>query len=262
MGLRRLGWRHSWMHIATRDFDPPSVKAIDFAFRGWTQLTTVNGCKGLDEIGKLAFLHVTTYESLISPAIGVAHSWQPWMVTRDLRRLGRAHLGIHILSWKFDLPRRQGNWEEGILGLHAVDNSDSWQGARGNWKEGIWQMHIAPTSRHTTQEGISMNKFDECGVLQWNPRVCVHAAGVDVELVGSWGSCRFFVNCCLPQCLDLIRPMKWQIQIHGKLERIPSISCKSMESYFDVINSKLDLYEHLKNAFMLLLLAIWKSKIS
>jgi cobalamin biosynthesis protein CobT len=56
--------------------------------------------------------------------------------------------------------------------------------------------------------------------------------------------------------------MKWQAIIHGMIKRIPLISRKSMKSYFDSIDSKLVHYEHLKNAFMLLELAIWKSKIS
>ena len=72
----------------------------------------------------------------------------------------------------------------------------------------------------------------------------------------------FFIKCSLPQRLDLVRPMKWQTIIHGMIKRIPLISRKGVKSYFDLINSKLDLYEHLKNVFMLLELAIWKSKIS
>jgi hypothetical protein len=72
----------------------------------------------------------------------------------------------------------------------------------------------------------------------------------------------FFVKCSIPQRLDLVQPMKWQTIIHGMIESIPSIPHKKMKSYFDLIHSKLDLYEHLKNAFLLLELAIWKSKIS
>jgi hypothetical protein len=46
------------------------------------------------------------------------------------------------------------------------------------------------------------------------------------------------------------------------LRRIPFISPHGLDSYFDSIDSKLYEYENLKDAPMLLELAIWKSKIT
>jgi hypothetical protein len=68
----------------------------------------------------------------------------------------------------------------------------------------------------------------------------------------------FFVKCSIPKCLNLLRPIKWQTSIQ---QCIPLISCTSERSYFDAIDSKLHLYEHLRIAFPLLELAIWKSTI-
>ena len=61
--------------------------------------------------------------------------------------------------------------------------------------------------------------------------------------------------------LRLVRPRKWQTNIHGMLSRIPSISFKALKKYFDSINSKLSVYEDLEDAPMLLELVLWKSKI-
>ena len=45
------------------------------------------------------------------------------------------------------------------------------------------------------------------------------------------------------------------------LKHIPSITPEALRAYFESINSKLSIYENLKDAPMLLELAIWKSKI-
>jgi hypothetical protein len=55
--------------------------------------------------------------------------------------------------------------------------------------------------------------------------------------------------------------MKWQVNIHGLLRRIPSISRNGMNTYFDSIGAKLSFFESLADTPMLLELALWKSKI-
>ena len=71
----------------------------------------------------------------------------------------------------------------------------------------------------------------------------------------------FFVRCNIPERLGLVSPRKWRSDIHDRLRRIPSISPKGLDSHFHSIDSKLSVYDELKDAPALLELAIWKSKI-
>ena len=52
---------------------------------------------------------------------------------------------------------------------------------------------------------------------------------------------------------------KWQINIHDMLSRIPFIPPEDLSAYFNSINSKLSAYENLKDAPMLLELAIYQN---
>ena len=67
----------------------------------------------------------------------------------------------------------------------------------------------------------------------------------------------FLVRFNIPERLGLVRSTTWQTNIHGMLERIPSISPKGLNAHFDSIDSKLSAYE----GSTMLELAIWKSKI-
>jgi hypothetical protein len=71
----------------------------------------------------------------------------------------------------------------------------------------------------------------------------------------------FFVRCNIPERVGLLLPRMWQSNIHDMLGGIPSISSKDLDSYFRSIDSKLSVYDKLKDAPALLELAIWKSKI-
>jgi hypothetical protein len=72
---------------------------------------------------------------------------------------------------------------------------------------------------------------------------------------------RFFVRCNIPERVGLVLPRMWQSDIQDMLGGIPAISPESLDSYFRSIDSKLSVYEKLKDAPALLELAIWKSKI-
>jgi hypothetical protein len=81
----------------------------------------------------------------------------------------------------------------------------------------------------------------------------------------------------VPERVLLLRPMQhhsrnaWVLYHHGcggpiftihdRLWRIPSISPEGLDLHFCCINSKLSVYAELKDAPVLLELAIWKSKI-
>jgi hypothetical protein len=71
----------------------------------------------------------------------------------------------------------------------------------------------------------------------------------------------FFVRCNIPERVGLLLPRMWQSNIHDMLGGIPSISSKGLDSCFRYIDSKLSVYDKLKDAPALLELAIWKSKI-
>jgi len=66
----------------------------------------------------------------------------------------------------------------------------------------------------------------------------------------------FLVRNNIPQRIEELRPMQWQADIHDMLALIPSLSC-----IFEMIDEKLELYEHLMLAFPLLELGIWRSII-
>ena len=68
----------------------------------------------------------------------------------------------------------------------------------------------------------------------------------------------FLVRFNIPERLSLVRSTTWQTNIHGMLERIPSISPVGLDAHFRSIDSKLSAYENTT----LLELVIWKSKIA
>ena len=85
----------------------------------------------------------------------------------------------------------------------------------------------------------------------WNP-------GVHERCLRTYS---FFVRCNIPERVGLLLPRMWQSNIHDMLGGIPSISSKGLDSFFRSIDSKLSVYDKLKDAPALLELAIWKSKI-
>ena len=74
----------------------------------------------------------------------------------------------------------------------------------------------------------------------------------------------FLVQFNIPERLGLVRSATWQTNIHGMLERIPSISPKRLNAHFDSVDSKLSAFEAMLSAYeglTMLELAIWKSEI-
>lgn len=70
----------------------------------------------------------------------------------------------------------------------------------------------------------------------------------------------FLVKRNIPQ--RIVRPRKWQNNIHEMLRRFPTISSKCVASYFDSVDNKLSINERLEDAPMLLERSMWKSKIT
>jgi hypothetical protein len=71
----------------------------------------------------------------------------------------------------------------------------------------------------------------------------------------------YLVRYSIPEGVSNLRVKIWQDNIHDMLRRVPCVStCMSL--IFRDIDSKLEEYEDLKDAPMLLELAIWKTKIT
>jgi hypothetical protein len=68
----------------------------------------------------------------------------------------------------------------------------------------------------------------------------------------------FFARCKIPARVGHVRARKWQANIHEMLRHIPSIPDNELNAYFELINSKLSLYENLNEAPMLLELSIYR----
>ncbi len=56
----------------------------------------------------------------------------------------------------------------------------------------------------------------------------------------------FLVRCSIPERLSLVRVQCWRADIYDMLGRIPTVSKEGMESFFVSIDSRLSLYENLK----------------
>jgi hypothetical protein len=69
----------------------------------------------------------------------------------------------------------------------------------------------------------------------------------------------FFVQCNIPERFGFVQATKWQVNINEMLTRVPSIPSEDLSAHFDSINSKLSIYENLKDAPMLLKLAIYQN---
>ena len=71
----------------------------------------------------------------------------------------------------------------------------------------------------------------------------------------------FLARCNIPARVGLVQARKWKVNIHEMLLRIPSILHKDLSAYFDSIDSKLSIYDNLKDAPMLLELAIYRNNV-
>jgi hypothetical protein len=118
-----------------------------------------------------------------------------------------------------------------------------------------------------TIKEIDERAFEECSNLT-SVQFCDEIEEfVSAESMGHWWNngvhekclrtyC-FFVRCNIPKRVGLVRSATWHTNIHGMLERIPSIFPKSLNAHFYSIDSKLSAYE----GSTMLEMAIWKSKI-
>ena len=214
---------------------PPSVKAIKcFAFRDCSGLTTAILNDGLEEIGDRAFGRCTLVRINIPPSVRALKC----RAFNDCSELTAAILND---------------------GLEVIETGAFYGCA-------LERINIPPSVRE-----IDETAFKECLNLT-TVQFCD-----EIEEFVSSGSMRHWWNngvherclrtyCLLvqfniPERVGFLLPRMWQSNIHDMLGGIPSISSEGLCSYFRSIDSKLSVYDKLKDAPALLELAIWKSKI-
>ena len=258
---------------------PPSVRAIEEgAFDGCSGLTTAILNNGLDKIGVLAFARCALVRIDIPPSVRAVKYYAFYScsaLTTAILNDGLEEIGeeafarcalVHI-----DIPpsvRAIKDWAFGnCSGLTTVILNDGLEeiGHRAFNGCGLVQIDIPPTVREIDEA------FKECSILT-NVQFCDEIEEfVSGESMRHWWNngvqerClrtySFFVRCNIPERVGLLLPRMWQSNIHDMLGGIPSISSKGLDSYFHSIDSKLSVYDKLKDAPALLELAVWKSKI-
>lgn len=65
----------------------------------------------------------------------------------------------------------------------------------------------------------------------------------------------------IPELLGMLKVLKWHLEIHTMLKRIPAIESHSLNQYLHSIHLKVSAYEGVKDVATVLELAIWKSKM-
>ena len=232
MGWRRLGRGHFPARPLYASTPPPNVRVIkEGAFANCSDLTTAILNDGLEEIGVRAFYECRSLERIRIP---------PSMrAIEDQAFRGCSGLTTAIL----------GNGLEEI-GEYAFSRMS------------LVRIDIPPAART-----IAETAFEKCSNLTTITFCDEIEEFVSGESMRGWWNNGIHAKClstyCLlvrfniPERLSLVRSTTWQTNIHGMLERIPSISPKGLNAHFDSINSKLSAYEDSTS----LELAIWKSKI-
>ncbi len=216
---------------------PPTVKAIkEAAFFFCKQLTVVNLGEGLEEIGGDAFYECSSlHEIIIPPAVKAIKEY----TFHRCSQLTTVNLGEGLQK-----IGKKAFWECASLQSITIPCA-------------VTKIHKKAFHRCTSLTSVvfcdEIEEFVTADSMRewWNH-------GVHEMCLSTY--C-FLVRCNVLTRLGLVRPGKWQTNIHGMLRRIPSIPPKGLMTYYDSIDSKLSLYDDLKYAPMLLELILWKSKI-
>jgi hypothetical protein len=259
---------------------PPSVRAIqELAFFNCSGLTTAIFNDGLEEIEARAFEGCALVRIVIPPTVRVienkAFSWCSRLtiaiLNDELEVIGeRTFKGCALEG--IDIPPSvraiQAHAFGGCSQLATAIFNDGLEeiGARAFKGCALERIDIPPTVRE-----IDETAFEECSNLTTVQFCNEIEEFVSGELMRHWWNhgvherflrtYSFFIRCNIPERVGLLLPRMWQSNIHAMLGGIPSISSKGLDSYFHSIDSKLSVYNKLKDAPALLELAIWKSKI-
>ncbi len=214
---------------------PPSVRAIkEEAFANCSELTTAIFNDGLEEIGEYAFNGCALECIDIPPSVRAieegAFSWCRGLTTAILND-GLEEIG----KWAFnDCALERINIPPSVREIDAAAFKKCSNLTTVQFCDEIEEFVSGESMRHW-----------------WNH-------GVHEKCLSTYS---FFVRCNIPERVGLLLPRMWQSNVHDMLGGIPSISSKGLDSHFRSIDSKLSVYDELKDAPALMELAIWKSKI-
>jgi hypothetical protein len=241
-GLEEIGERAFWGCALVCINIPSSIRAIkNYAFYDCSQLATAILNDGLEEIGERAFYKCRSLcEIKFPPSV---------RAIKDFAFYGCLGLATAILN---DGLEEIGEWAFAHCMLlvrivippsvRAIDNTAF------NRCLNLTSVQFCDEIKEFVS-GESMRHW-------WNN-------GVHEKCLSTY--C-FFVRCNIPKRVGLVHSATLQTSIHGMLERIPSIiSPKSLNAYFDSIDSKLSTYEAKLSAYKgstILELAIWKLEIA
>jgi hypothetical protein len=214
---------------------PPSVRAIKtYAFYESSQLTTAILNDGLEEIGARAFRGCALVRIDIPPTVRVieneAFSWC-------------SRLTIAILNDGLEEIRERAFWGCALVCIDIPPSVKEIDAAAFEECSNLTTVQFCDEIEEFVS-GESMRHW-------WN-------RGVHEKCLSTYS---FFVRCNISERVGLLLPRMWQSNIHDMLGGIPSISSEGLYSYFRSIDSKLSVYDKLKDSPALLELAIWKSKI-
>jgi hypothetical protein len=216
---------------------PDNVRAIKGgAFYQCHRLTRVTLGDGLEEIGREVFLSCTSLGEIVIP--------------NNVRVINRE--AFYSCSGLTSVTLGDGLEE---IGPGAFENCTS-----------IEHILIPPAVRaidDTAFKGCTnlsnvefcprIEEFVSCEAMRdwWNQ-------GVHEQCLSTY--C-FLVRCSIPERLGVVQVRSWRSNIYDMLRRIPTIGAKGMKSFFASIDSRLSLYQDLKDSPSLLELVLWKSKI-
>jgi len=259
---------------------PPSVRAINnFAFANCSRLTTAILKVGLEEIGERAFFGCALVGIDIPPSVRAIKDWAfdncsglaTAILNDGLEEIGeRAFAGCTLVRIYIPPNVRVIKYQAffNCSGLTTAILNDGLEEI-GKWAFyacGLERIYIPPTVRE-----IDETAFEGCSNLT-TVRFCDEIEEfVSGESMRHWWNNGVHEKClrtyCLlvrfniPERMGFLLSRMWQSNIHDMLGGIPSISSEGLCSYFRSIDSKLSVYDELKDAPALLELAIWKSKI-
>jgi hypothetical protein len=240
------------------------------AFGGCSNLTTAILGVGLEEIGERAFRNTSLVRIDIPPSVRVIKEG----AFGGCSNLTTAILGVgleEIGEWAFsntslvriDIPPAVRTIKEGAfryyLELTTVILGDGLEEI-GKWAfydTSLVRINIPPAVR--TIDETAFERCSELTTITFCNEIEEFVSGESMQ--GWWNNgihakclstyC-FFVRCNIPERLGLVSPRKWRSDIHDRLRRIPSISPKGLDSNFHSIDSKLSVYNELKDAPALL----------
>jgi hypothetical protein len=259
-GLEEIGWGAFNQCTSLREIViPPRVRVIGgYAFARCTQLATVELGEGLEDIGEGAFEKCTSLLEIVIPsrvrvirdgAFSDCTQLTSAVLGEGLEQIGRGAFIRCSSLQQIVIPRA-------VRSIHDEAFKDCSQLKRVVFCNEIQELVSAESMRDWWNQGLhkkSLRTFS------------------------------FLVRCNITQRLNLLHLRNWQANIHEMLSNIPSItdvdmnahhpniylrgiptiSNERLNAHFDSIDSKISFYEQiLRDAPILLELAIWKSKIT